>query len=573
MSYMALYRKFRPQTFGQVKGQDHVVRTLKNQIKNGRIGHAYLFTGTRGTGKTSVAKLFARAVNCLEPADGEPCNCCENCRAALKESFLDIREVDAASNTSVDDIRSIIEEIRYTPVKGKYKVYIIDEVHMLSSSAFNAFLKTLEEPPEYAVFILATTEPHKLPVTILSRCQRYDFHRIASDVIAENLGRIAAEEGIDAQKEALEYIARAGDGSMRDAVSLLDKCITFNLGERLTYENVLKSLGAVDIDIFSGLFNAVCSGNAAAAITQIENAVNDGRDISRLVNDFLWYVRNLLLIKVDPGTGAEVFGVSGEDMDILKKDSASVQAPVLMRYIRVLSELLGNLRTSAAKQILTETAFIKLAKPEMESDNASLAARIRQLEARVEELSAGRGPAKAPEEVPVVSVPQTGAEENIQTEPETFFEPYPEPCPEDAAAGFAWDAGPGPAAVQQEAGAAAEKTQGAAAEAVFSWNDIIAACTVPRLRVALRKVKPAAEAGNILVLQVDEEMQQQKEYLEGQKTQIELLINSILHDSVNVIVRSGTADERVPANGFEPETEFPEELLKNINFDIGTEEE
>ena len=213
MSYVALYRKFRPQTFSQVKGQDHVVLTLTNQIKNNRAGHAYLFTGTRGTGKTSVAKIFAKAVNCLHPVDGEPCNECEHCKAIMAGNFMDVVEIDAASNTGVDDIRRVIEEIQYTPAKGRYKVYIIDEAHMLSGSAANAFLKTLEEPPEYVIFILATTEPHKLPVTILSRCQRYDFKRISVDTIAQNLSALLDSEGVASEEKAVKYIARAADAA------------------------------------------------------------------------------------------------------------------------------------------------------------------------------------------------------------------------------------------------------------------------------------------------------------------------------------------------------------------------
>ena len=386
MSYMALYRKFRPQTFEQVKGQDHVVRTLKNQIKNNRIGHAYLFTGTRGTGKTSVAKLFAKAINCLDPRDGEPCNCCEVCQAAQKDAFMDIVEIDAASNTGVDDVRRIIEEVRYTPVKGRYKVYIIDEAHMLSASAFNAFLKTLEEPPSYAVFILATTEPHKLPITILSRCQRYDFHRIDTPTIAANLKMLTEQEGVDAEEKALAYIARVGDGSMRDSISLLDKCIAFSLGEKLTYENVLQTLGVVDTDIFSRVFRAVLASDASSALRELEKAVDEGKDLSQFISDFVWYLRNLLLVNAGGSSVDDLLGVSEENLKKLKEDAHLADAPTLMRYIRILSELLGELRFSMTKQILAEVAFIKLAKPQMETDSASLADRIRQLES---ELSSG----------------------------------------------------------------------------------------------------------------------------------------------------------------------------------------
>ena len=248
MSYMALYRKWRPRDFDEVRGQDAIVRTLRNQIIYRRIGHAYLFCGTRGTGKTSIAKLFAKAVNCQNPENGNPCNCCPSCRAINQASSMDVIEIDAASNNGVDNVREIREQVQYSPVSGKYKVYIIDEVHMLSPGAFNALLKTLEEPPSYVIFILATTEKHKIPVTILSRCQKYDFKRIPIDTITRHLSILMDKEGIDATPEALTYIARVADGSMRDALSLLDQCISFYLGQTLTYDNVLSVLLKVIVD-------------------------------------------------------------------------------------------------------------------------------------------------------------------------------------------------------------------------------------------------------------------------------------------------------------------------------------
>lgn len=245
MSYTALYRKFRPDDLSEVKGQEHIIKTLKNQLKMGRIGHAYLFTGTRGTGKTSVAKIMAKAVNCEHPTENGPCNECAMCRAIKAQSSVNVVELDAASNNSVDNIREIIDTVQYSPAEGKYRVYIIDEVHMLSTGAFNALLKTLEEPPSYVIFILATTEVNKIPVTILSRCQRYDFHRISADVIMEQLTDLTDKEGVEAEKKALRYIAKCADGSMRDGLSLLDQCISFYLGEKLTYDRVLGVIGAV----------------------------------------------------------------------------------------------------------------------------------------------------------------------------------------------------------------------------------------------------------------------------------------------------------------------------------------
>ena len=253
MSYTALYRKFRPSEFEDVKGQDAIVTTLKNQIQTDRIGHAYLFCGTRGTGKTTVAKIFAKAVNCQHPVEGSPCGQCDMCRSIAAGTSMNVIEIDAASNNGVDNIREIREEVAYRPTEGRYKVYIIDEVHMLSIGAFNALLKTLEEPPEYVIFILATTEAHKIPVTILSRCQRYDFKRISIETISGRLRELIEKENLDVEDKAVRYIARMADGSMRDALSLLDQCTAFYIGQRLTYDNVLEVLGAVDADVFSRL--------------------------------------------------------------------------------------------------------------------------------------------------------------------------------------------------------------------------------------------------------------------------------------------------------------------------------
>ena len=288
MSYTALYRKFRPQEFEDVKGQDHIVTTLKHQIKADRIGHAYLFCGTRGTGKTTIAKIFAKAVNCEHPVDGSPCGECPTCKAIAAGSSMNVIEIDAASNNGVDNIREIREEVAYSPTSGRYKVYIIDEVHMLSIGAFNALLKTLEEPPSYVIFILATTEAHKIPITILSRCQRYDFKRIARTTIVDRLQELMDEEQVEVEEKALRYIAKKGDGSMRDALSLLDQCIAFYLGEKLTYEHVLDVLGAVDTDEFSKLLREILDGDVTQVILHLENMIMQGRDLSQLVTDFTW---------------------------------------------------------------------------------------------------------------------------------------------------------------------------------------------------------------------------------------------------------------------------------------------
>ena len=382
MSYTALYRKFRPQEFEDVKGQDHIVTTLKNQIKADRIGHAYLFCGTRGTGKTTVAKIFAKAVNCEHPIDGSPCGECAVCKAIADGSSMNVIEIDAASNNGVDNIRQIREEVTYRPTEGKYKVYIIDEVHMLSAGAFNALLKTLEEPPSYVIFILATTEAHKIPITILSRCQRYDFHRISIDTIAGRLMDLMKEEQVEVEERAIRYVAKAGDGSMRDALSLLDQCIAFHLGETLTYENVLEVLGAVDTEIFSRLLRQIINKDITGAIGTLDTLVDEGREMGQMVNDFTWYLRNLLLMQSSDDM-EDVLDMSKEHIAALKEEAQLVKPEVLMRYIRIFSELGNQVKYATQKRILIEIAIIKLCKPQMEKDYESVVDRIASIEAKL----------------------------------------------------------------------------------------------------------------------------------------------------------------------------------------------
>ena len=386
MSYTALYRKFRPDNFADVKGQDHIVTTLTNQIKHNRIGHAYLFCGTRGTGKTTVAKILAKAVNCEHPVNGSPCNECAMCKAIQAGTAMNVIEIDAASNNGVDNIREIREEVSYRPTEGKYKVYIIDEVHMLSTGAFNALLKTLEEPPSYVMFILATTEAHKIPITILSRCQRYDFHRITIDTIAARLDELLKVEGVTAEEKAVRYVAKAGDGSMRDALSLLDQCIAFYLGQELTYDKVLEVLGAVDTEVFSKLLRKVIQGDVTGSIHILEELIVGGRELSQFVGDFTWYMRmrNLLLVKTSENP-EEAIDVSSENMKLLKEESTMLEAETLMRYIRIFSDLSNQIRYATQKRVLVEIALIKLCRPAMETNLDSVLDRLRVLEQRIDE--------------------------------------------------------------------------------------------------------------------------------------------------------------------------------------------
>lgn len=424
MSYMALYRKFRPNEFEDVKGQDAIVRTLKNQIEADRIGHAYLFCGTRGTGKTTVAKIFAKAVNCEHPVDGSPCGECAVCKAIAAGNSMIVIEIDAASNNGVDNIREIREEVAYRPTEGRYKVYIIDEVHMLSAGAFNALLKTLEEPPSYVIFILATTESHKIPVTIQSRCQRYDFHRISIDTIAGRLRELMEKEQIPVEEKALRYVAKAGDGSMRDALSLLDQCIAFYLGQELTFDKVLEVLGTVDTEVFSKLLRKVLEQDVTSCIHILEDLLVNGKELGQFVNDFTWYLRNLLLVKTSEDA-EEVLDVSSENLKALQEESQLIDTDTLMRYIRVLSELSNNLRNATQKRVLVEVGLIKLCKPAMETNLDSVLDRLRVLEEQME---------KGIPMAAVQSLPgYAGMNDGIPVQPTQAAPSAPEKKPEKAA--------------------------------------------------------------------------------------------------------------------------------------------
>lgn len=410
MSYTALYRKFRPTAFEDVKGQEHIITTLQNQIKANRIGHAYLFCGTRGTGKTTVAKIFAKAVNCEHPVNGSPCGECAMCRSIAAGTSMNVIEIDAASNNGVDNIREIREEVTYRPTEGKYKVYIIDEVHMLSIGAFNALLKTLEEPPEYVIFILATTEVHKIPITILSRCQHYDFKRITIDTISARMQELMDAEQVEVEEKAIRYIAKAADGSMRDALSLLDQCIAFYLGQKLTYDHVLEVLGAVDTDVFSRLLRSILARDVPKVLDMVEELVMQGRELTQLAADFTWYLRNLLLVKTSDSI-EDVLDVSSENLAQLKEEAQMIEVDMLLRYIRIFSELSGQLKYATQKRVLLEVALIKLCTPAMEVSQDSLLDRIRAVEEKLEQG---------------VPVRQYGSEPEREQRIETVSQPKPE---------------------------------------------------------------------------------------------------------------------------------------------------
>ena len=358
MSYTALYRKWRPLVFEDVVEQSHVVRTLKNTVKSDRIGHAYLFCGTRGTGKTTMAKIFARAINCLDPHDGDPCNKCEICRGILEDTVLDVVEIDAASNNSVDNVREIREEVVYAPSQSRYKVYIIDEVHMLSSGAFNALLKTLEEPPSHVVFILATTDPHKLPATILSRCQRFDFKKITQDSIAERIKYVTAQSGLNIDEDAAQLIAKLADGAMRDALSILDQCIAVG-GSQVTHQSVLDIVGIVSDDFIADLVEDIKNCDVAALVKGVESLSSNGRDILKFASDLVIYFRNLLICKLSDNPG-NIIEYSKEYVERMIEQSKAFDKTRLIGIITELSSMESQLKYALNQRVFLEVVLISI---------------------------------------------------------------------------------------------------------------------------------------------------------------------------------------------------------------------
>lgn len=524
MSYMALYRKFRPDEFEDVKGQDAIVKTLKNQIKAERVGHAYLFCGTRGTGKTTVAKIFAKAVNCQHPVDGSPCGECEMCRSIAAGTSMNVIEIDAASNNGVDNIREIREEVAYRPTEGRYKVYIIDEVHMLSIGAFNALLKTLEEPPEYVIFILATTEAHKIPVTILSRCQRYDFKRISIETISGRLKELIEKERWDVEEKAVRYIAKMADGSMRDALSLLDQCVAFYIGERLTYDHVLEVLGAVDTEVFSRLLRELLGMDVRRVIETVEELVMQGRELSQLASDFTWYLRNLLLVKGSDNM-EDVLDVSTENLALLKEEAQMIDNDTLIRYIRIFSDLTNQLKFATQKRVLLEVALIKLCKPAMETSQDALLDRVRAIEKQLEQ---GIQAPEVRERVVYVDAAQEGPQESS---------PQPQL----------------PEALNEDVRAVAQDFRGIANEAS------------PLLRNYLKKARLSAGEGNRLLIVLPDEVSAGAVGTEAHKEEIEKLIEDRIGKRVELEVRHLGA-------GRQFEDSFVD-IEKLIHMDITIEDE
>lgn len=523
MSYTALYRKFRPDEFEDVKGQDAIVRTLKNQINADRIGHAYLFCGTRGTGNTTVAKIFAKAVNCEHPVDGSPCGECAMCKSIAAGTSMNVIEIDAASNNGVDNIREIREEVTYRPTEGKYKVYIIDEVHMLSIGAFNALLKTLEEPPEYVIFILATTEAHKIPITILSRCQRYDFKRISIETIAARLRELIDKEGWDVEDKAVRYIAKMADGSMRDSLSLLDQCAAFYMNETLTYDHVLEVLGAVDTEVFSRLLRQLLAMDVHQVIETVDELVMQGRELSQLAADFTWYLRNLLLVKSSDNM-EDVLDVSSENLALLKEEAQMIDSDTLIRYIRIFSDLTNQLKYATQKRVLLEVTLIKLCRPAMDQNKDALLDRIRAIEKQLEE---GAWEAPVRERIVYASDAKEAGE--------------PKPKPEL------------PQALNEDVKAVAK-----------DFRMIINEAS-PMLRTYLKKARLSAGEGNRLLIVLPDELSASAVATPEHKEEIQSLIEQKIGKKVEIDVRQMEAGRRFEDNFVD--------LENLINMEITVEDE
>lgn len=418
MAYTALYRVYRPQTFQDVVGQEHVTITLRNALREGRLSHAYLFNGPRGTGKTSAAKIMSKAVNCEQPIDGEPCNECGTCRAIMSGSVTDVLEIDAASNRGVEEIRDIRDKVKFAPSDVKYKVYIIDEVHMLTTEAFNALLKTLEEPPSHVIFILATTEPHKLPATIISRCQRFDFHRIPLKVMVDLLQRICQSQGVRVEEQALQLVAKMAEGGARDALSLLDQAISYSRDE-VRASDIMQITGTVSQTYFSVLARHIAERDVAKVMEQFDQVMVQGKDPEQFLHDFLYYYRDMLLLKTAPGLEEIV------ERTMIDDQFASVAElygfPELYAAIETCNQALAQLKWSTYARVLVELTLVKLCQPVAqqagaaavvvapqsgEEDLAGMANRIRVLEERLMQVMQGQ-----------VSIPAQKAEEPRKAEP------------------------------------------------------------------------------------------------------------------------------------------------------------
>lgn len=383
MSYMALYREWRPQLFSDIVGQEHISRTIQNAIRTGRIAHAYLLCGPRGTGKTTTAKVLAKALNCLEGPGPEPCNCCENCKKVTEGTSMDVMEIDAASNRGIDEMRDLREKVKFAPTEGRYRIYIIDEVHMLTTEAFNALLKTLEEPPAHVMFILATTEPHKIPLTILSRCQRFDFRRIGLNDIIGRLRKVVEELGVTADDESLRLIARTSEGGMRDALSVLDQCISFG-GKEITVENINTVLGAVNTDVLFRICQTFTDNNVTEGLKLVDYLVNQGKDVRQFTKDLTEHLRNLLMTDVCSEAG-EIVPVTTEVLQKMKEQASALGRKKIISLIDLFTSAEQEMRWTSQPRLILELALIKAGDAAYNEDYQQLLDRVNKLESLIKQ--------------------------------------------------------------------------------------------------------------------------------------------------------------------------------------------
>lgn len=431
MSYMALYRECRPKVFEDVIGQEHIVRTIKNQILQNRIPHAYLLCGTRGTGKTTTAKILSKAVNCMNPHNGDPCNNCEACVGINEGTLLDVVEIDAASNNRVENIRELIEDVKYPPHSARYKVYIIDEVHMLSTSAFNALLKTLEEPPAFVIFILATTDPQKVPPTILSRCQRFDFKRIKAKDIGKRLRKIIDDSGIYVEDKTIDIISRVSDGAMRDAISILDQAMSMSSG-KIDHSDILTMLGLTSNENTFGLVDKMIDKDIEEAVRIVNEIIQNGKDVIQFTKDLARHFRNLLMVKVSK-TPEDIIDTSDENLELIKEQAKRIRSEEIMRGINIIVEAENEAKLTSQPRIILEMAIIKFCKREYDSSPEMLINRINLLEQRIntgdvvvrevkelgDEVKATQGNRRATNKAEM-DAKQNGEPQNIKREPGVF---------------------------------------------------------------------------------------------------------------------------------------------------------
>ena len=444
MAYQALYRKWRPQTFEQVLGQTATVKTLRRQIEDGRIAHAYLFCGCRGTGKTTMAKLMSRAINCQNPNHGDPCGQCEACRAIMSETTMDVLELDAASNNSVDNIRELLEQVRYPAQLGRYKVYIIDEVHMLSTAAFNALLKTLEEPPAHVVFILATTEPQKLPATILSRVQRYDFGRIPSSLMVGRMREALDDLGVEAEEEALRMVARAAEGAMRDAFSILDMCVAGAEDGKITAALTRDLLGTSDREFLFSFFDLLSSRDEGGVMRKVDELMRSGREPQAFLREVSAHCRALLTVKAVSRDAASILDVTEEDEARYRAQAEGMSQGRLLRMLDLFMRAEGELRFASTPRIGLESAALHACEPASGEDAAALAERVEELEAKLERLENNLQSGKLVSAAAPSAAPASGGDAPAKAEapaakPAATAAPAPKAAPVSGDAKAIWD--------------------------------------------------------------------------------------------------------------------------------------